>query len=980
MSLKPWHKVVEPREDLREGRPLDASEFAVHLDKVRDGTAPNDYRDPQRFFDRNYMTGNLLGLGGEVLRRLSGIKTETSAVFNLATQFGGGKTHALTLLYHLATHGRKAETWTGVDRLMAKAEVGTVPQAAVATFVGTEFDSISGRGGDDGTPHRKTPWGEIAWQLGGQESFTAVAEHERTLTAPAGDVIRRMLPQDRPSLILMDELINYVSRNRKSGLSTQLYDFLHNLSETVRGESNVVLAVSIPASELEMTAEDQSDYTRFKKMLDRLGKAVVMSAEAETSEIIRRRLFDWGGLPPDGRKTAADYADWIIEHREQVPKWFPVDNAREAIEATYPFHPMVLSVFERKWQALPRFQQTRGILRLLALWVSAAYQEGYRGAQKDPLIGLGTAPLEDPLFRTAVFEQLGEQKLEAAVTTDICGKKESHATRLDAEAVDTIKKARLHRKVATVVFFESNGGQAKEGQATVPEIRLAVAEPGLDVGNVETALEALSESCYFMRVERNKYQFGLAPNLNKLLADRRANVERPKIEERIRAEILKVFEKQPGIEMVPFPEKSNQIPDRPVLSLAVMPPDASMGDRKTAGLIEGMIREHGSSGRTFKSALLFSAADDDAALRDEARKLLAWQAIKDEEEDKLDDAQRTQLAENLKKALRDLKECVWRTYKNVALLGKDNKVRVVDLGLVHSSQANSMVKLIVDRLDQDGDIEKKSVSPNFLVRNWPPAFTEWSTKSVRDAFFASPQFPRLLDGDAVKDTIARGVSSGILAYVGKAAGGYKPLVFDSALSADQVEVSDDMFIITADEAKKHVEPPKLTTLTIQPEQPQARPGMHLTFRVAGLDQHGRPMALPEVVWSAKGGLIDNTGGFTAGMDEGEFLIEVAAGRLRAQAMVLVSKGEPVPLSLSHSAPPKPTEIRGLRWSGEVPAQKWMNFYTKVLAKYATTGGLKLRVFFEVSPEGGLLPQRLEETKALLKELGLDDTVEPTGPV
>lgn len=40
MALKPWYKVVEPREDLREGRPLDASEFAVHLDKVRDGTAP----------------------------------------------------------------------------------------------------------------------------------------------------------------------------------------------------------------------------------------------------------------------------------------------------------------------------------------------------------------------------------------------------------------------------------------------------------------------------------------------------------------------------------------------------------------------------------------------------------------------------------------------------------------------------------------------------------------------------------------------------------------------------------------------------------------------------------------------------------------------------------------------------------------------------------------------------------------------------
>ena len=154
---------------------------------------------------------------------------------------------------------------------------------------------------------------------------------------------------------------------------------------------------------------------------------------------------------------------------------------------------MTLSVFERKWQALPRFQQTRGVLRLLALWVSQAYQEGFKGAHRDPLIGLGTAPLDDSLFRSALFEQLGETRLEGAVTTDICGKKDSHAVRLDKEAEDAVKKARLHRKVATAIFFESNGGQAR-AEATVPEIRLAVAEPDLDIGHVDTVLEALSAS------------------------------------------------------------------------------------------------------------------------------------------------------------------------------------------------------------------------------------------------------------------------------------------------------------------------------------------------------------------------------------------------------------------------------------------------------------------------------------------------------
>jgi len=973
MALKPWYKVVEPREDLRDGRPLDASEFAVHLDKVREGTAPEDYKNPKRFFERTYLTANLMDLGAQAIRRLSGIKTETSAVFNLATQFGGGKTHALTLLYHLAFNGPKAGKFAGVDRLLQKAGVDAVPQAAVATFVGTEFDSIRGRGGVDGTPVRKTPWGEIAYQLGGEQALAVVAEHEKRFVDPKGDVIRDFLPRDKPCLILMDEIISYVSTYRKAGYHNSLYNFIQALSETVRGLNNAVLVVSIPSSIISYTDADESDESRFRNMLDRLGKAIIMSAEEETSEIIRRRLFDWGGMPDEGRRVAAEYADWIIEHRDQVPKWFSPDNARQTIEATYPFHPMVLSVFDRKWRGLPRFQQTRGILRLLALWVSKAYQDGYKGAHKDPLIGLGTAPLEDPMFRSALFEQLNEPRLEGAVTTDICGKKDSNAARLDNEAVEAIKKARLHRKAATVIFFESNGGQGK-GEATVPEIRLAVAEPELDVGNVETVLEDLGEACYYLQVERNKYRFGLVPNLNKLLADRRANIEQARIEERIRAEILKVFEKQPGVEIVLFPEKSNQISDRPVLSLAVLPPDTSMSDRKTLGLIEGMIREYGGSGRTFKSALLFAVADDDAALRDEARKLLAWHAIKDEEEDKLDAAQQAQLAENLKKAQRDLKECVWRTYKNVALLGKDNKVRVVDLGLVHSSQANSMVKLIVDRLRQEGDIET-GVSPNFLVRNWPPAFTEWSTKSVRDAFFASPQFPRLLDGDSVRETIARGVASGILAYVGKGGEGYKPFVFGSGLTADEVEVSDDMFIVTAEEAKKHVEPPRLTALTIQPERPQLKPGANVAFHVRGIDQHGRPMAVPKVGWTAKGGNIDNKGEFTAGKNEGEFQVEAVAGDVRAQTTVVIAE-KAVPQPKPDPQPPK--EIRGLRWSGEVPAQKWMNFYTKVLAKYATAGGLRLTVTFEVTPDGGLSPQRTEETKALLRELGLDDGVEPLG--
>ena len=931
MPLKPWYKVVTPREDLREGKPLDAAEFAVHLDDVRTNCAPPDYQKPDRFFARTFLTKNLSRLASEVIRRLSGQRTETSAVFNLATQFGGGKTHALTLLYHLARHGAASHRWVGVPQLLVAAGVKEVPNAATAVFVGTEFDSIKGRGGDDGTPIRRTPWGEIAWQLGlssggraaAESAFALVAEHEKTRTAPGGEVIRQLFPKQQPSLVLLDELMNYVSRNRKSGLGTQLYHFLQNLSEVARGSEGVVLAVSIPASELEMTAEDQSDYERFKKMLDRLGKAIVMSAEAEASEIIRRRLFEWDEraitgegkvmLPKDALETCNEYGDWVVEHRQQLPNWFPLDSARQQFAATYPFHPTAISVFERKWQELPRFQQTRGVLRMLALWVAQAYQQGFQGGHKDPLIGLGTAPLEDSLFRSAVFEQLGETKLEGAVTTDICGKRESHAVRLDAEAPDTIKDARLHRKVATAILFESNGGQAK-GEATQPEIRLAVADPGMDIGNVETALEALGQAAYYLTVERNRYRFSLRENLNKRFADRRATIQTAAVEERVREEIQKVFTAGGGAERIFFPEKSNQVPDRAAVVLVVLPPAHSLQDENTTTqFVETVLRESGQSGRTFKSALIFCVPEAPDALSDEARKVLAWEDINEEAPDlKLDDTQIRQLDENVKRAKRDLKEAIWRTYKHLMLLAKDNSLKQVDMGLVHSSAAPDLTTLILNRLSQDGDIER-GISPQFLVRNWP-AMKEWSTKSVRDAFFATPRFPRVLSAEVVRLAMQKGVAEGFFAYVGKApTGEYQPFYFHKALMTGDIEFSDEMFLIKKEVAEEH----------------QKRAKAPAALAVA------QPDELKEV--------------------------PTIAAPVEQRPVVRGFPGKPEQLTFA-----------SLAWSGDVPPQKWMNFYTKVLSKFAAAKCLKLKVSVEVAPEGGISRQKLEETKASLRELGIND--------
>lgn len=932
MKLKPWYDVVKPREDLREGKSQDASEFAVHLDRVRDGTGRADYTDPELFFAKTFLATNLLELASQVVRRMSGEANNTSSVFNLATNFGGGKTHSLTLLYHLALHGPASHGWVGVQQIRAKAEVPSVPQARVAVFVGTEFDSISGRGGE-GEPRRFTPWGEIAWQLGGAAGFDVVKNHDEQRTAPGGDVIRQIVPQDEPCLILMDELMNYMSRFRREGLNEQLYDFIMNLTGAMNPRS--VLVVSVPASlDLEMTPADEADYNRLTKMLGRVGKAMPMTAGSETSEIIRRRLFDWDTralgadgkviLPEKAKDVCHEYARWQSEYAQQLPGSILPEHARAHFEACYPFHPSVLSVFERKWQSVPKFQQTRGVLRMLAIWISHAYTAAYRKAHPDPLLSLGTAPFSDPIFRGAVFDQLGSRALEAAVTTDVAGLKESHAVMLDEEATDTVRLERLHQKVATVVFFESNGGMVRS-EATVPEIRMAVGHPDLDLGNIETALDALVDRGYYINVEKKNYKFSLKENLNKRFTDKKASVKTPQAEELVKQEVQRVFTAREGTERVFFPEKSSQISDRPVITFIVADQNHTMADRAaTLQWADQLTKECGSSARTHKSALIWVIAEAMQPILEEARKVLAWQAISDDSDElKLDETQRRQLTENLAKSRRDLKESVWRGYNHVFLLDKTNSLRVVDLGLVHSSAtAGGPLENIINRLTVDGDFDK-GISVRLLLKNWSSAFKEWPTKSVRDAMYASPQFPRIIRGTAaVQDTIAKGVNAGEIAYVGKTSDGrYSPFIHSQSLLSDEVEISEDVYLISKEDAEAY----KATTAVPatpppDPAAPPAGPGGTSTPSTASV---------------------------------------------------------PVPAEGTPQPAPVPCQqelFPHIEWSGEVPAQKWMNFYTKVVSKFAAGQGVKLRVTFEASPEGGVSQQKVEETRAALRELGLDGDV------
>jgi hypothetical protein len=222
----------------------------------------------------------------------------------------------------------------------------------------------------------------------------------------------------------------------------------------------------------------------------------------------------------------------------------------------------------------------------------------------------------------------------------------------------------------------------------------------------------------------------------------------------------------------------------------------------------------------------------------------------------------------------------------------------------------------------------------------------------------------------------------VIAYVGKTSTGeYKPFYYGDVLSENDIEISEDMYIIKGEDADKYKEPPTLTTIIIKPEQVRMKPGDKQAFVADGYDQFGRLIELPELAWTITGGVMDSQGVYTAGNDQGSFIVKVSAAKVYSTANVVIyipvqrkpDGGHP---DLDEDNPPvEPTKLSKLAWNGDLPPQKWMNFYSKVLARFASTPGLKINVSIEVEPDSGILEQKAEEARTALRELGLDDKIE-----
>ena len=757
MALEPWYKVVQPRIEVRQGRSFNPDEFAIALEQVVAGTAPEDYRDADAFFARTCFTRALREHTAIVLRRLAGETANAAPVMTLVTQFGGGKTHTLTALYHLVQSAERAESNAEVGGLVQEAGLREIPRARAAVFVGNAWDPSEGR---------ETPWVDVARQLAGSEGVARLGPAART-TPPGTEALGRVFQAaGGPVLLLFDEVLNFINRHRS--MADSFHAFLQNLTVAMTGATHGAAVISLPRSQVEMTDFDLAWQDRITKVIRRVAKDLIANDEAEVSEVVRRRLFDSDGPERVQRRVSKAYADWCFERRERLPpEWTLVDSTtekkarehlRSRFEACYPFHPATLSVFQRKWNALPQFQQTRGTLAMLAQWVSWAQREGYREARTEPLITLGSAPLHDPHFVAVVLGQLGEPRLAAAIDVDIAGEG-AHARGLDRDTKGPLRS--IHRRVGAAILFESSGGQVDK-TAHLPELRFALGEPNVDTTSVDSAALELEQRGYFVRrVGSDGFRVHHQPTIRKVVSDRRAALdERNEIRPAMRNLVKEEFNRRAAIPRVFFPEDGAAVPDSQNLTLVVIDPEAEWtgeNDSDLRGRLVRWTRERGNAPRLYPGALIWTVKKPGRGLRDRVEHWLAWKRVDEEVRGgtlgaEIDGSEKGGIAGQLRDAEEAAKEEVWGDYR--FLLHADgaepDRIAVIDLGAGHSSNADSLCGRALAALRSLG-LLNDSVGAGYVERNWPPANSEtgvWPLSMLRKCFLDG-SLTRLIDPDTV---------------------------------------------------------------------------------------------------------------------------------------------------------------------------------------------------------------------------------------
>jgi predicted AAA+ superfamily ATPase len=767
-GLRPWREVLQPHDDVATGN-FHASEFAADLYKVATGgEVDSDYADPVEFFRRTYLTEGLRDLIGRAVRRLAG-DDNASPVINLQTNFGGGKTHSMLSLWHVAAGLPVGEFPQETQELLTAS--GYTGKAVNRVAIVGNHVSPSGITKADGT-HVNTIWGELAWQLGGPDAYGLVAAADRSRTHP-GEALHALLATYAPAVILIDEWVAYarslVGRDDLAGGTfDDQFTFAQSLTEAAKGTSGVLLAVSIPASEtgdddkIVVGSAEEVGGSNGLEALKRLQNVVRRVADqwrpaspTEAYHIVKQRLFkqpDAAALAAIGA-TAKAYVEMYRKYTDDFPREARDNAYEQRIRRTYPIHPELFDTLYEEWSSLERFQRTRGVLRLMSTVIHTLWT----GEDASPLIMPGSIPLATASVNAELTQYL-QDSWKAIIDADVDGPN-SEPARIDVLKPLFGQRA-LTKRLARTVFFGAAPtvapGSVHKGIAT-QRVFLGTAIPGDVPGNFHAALTQLVDRATYFYSGSGRYWYDVQPNITREAKDQAERLHKEDVWKEIVSRLRGQARQKGDFTGVHVcPETNADIPDMGEARLVILHPKVAHkrgAESAAKDFAQKATEQRGSSNRTNRNMLVYLAADEarleelDTATRD----YLGWSHVLDNEVDlDLTQNQKNQAAQRRAQADQTVTARLLQTFtwalvpvqptSNAPFLIRETKVE---------GQAASLAERVSRRLGNDGDLSTRQAAATIrlTLNNLPQIWKDGhvSLGTLWGLYAQYPYMPRLRD-------------------------------------------------------------------------------------------------------------------------------------------------------------------------------------------------------------------------------------------
>lgn len=818
--MKPWRENAIPHRDVLEGA-FQQSEFAADITAVHTGRASREYQDPVAFFERTFITEGMRLLLTQVMQRLAGRGGEP--VIQLQTAFGGGKTHTMLAVYHVASRQCPLSDLAGIPELVESAGLMDLPRARVAVLDGNAH--APGQPWKRGRQTIRTLWGELAWQLGGSEGFALVKDADATGTSPGKDLLRDLLAAYAPCVILIDELVAYVrqfpeGQSLSGGTFDSNLSFAQALTEAAKLVPDAIVLASLPESEVE--AGSQRGIAALRALEKTFGRVQALwkpVATEEAFEIVRRRLFEPVRDPHVRDAVCRAFADMYVKEGAKLPSETQEGRYYDRLVQAYPIHPEVFDRLYEDWTTIDGFQRTRGVLKLMAKVIYRLWQEDNR----DLLILPGSLPLHDGSTRNELTYYL-PAGWDAVIERDIDGER-AETTELEKRE-PRFGQVAAARRVARTLFL----GSAPASVATRPGIRgldrarllLGCLQPGQASSVYSDALNRLADRLHYLNSSGDKTQdstrfwIDTRANLRREMEDRKRRFdEKTEVRARIGDALRQALGSATFFDGVHVFTPHGDVPDDSALRLVVLPPEkwySKDEPRIAEEAVLEWVQNNGAKPRHRWNRLLFLAADQSSLSRliDAARVVLAWHSIVDDVREArltIDNLQARQAEKELQSAKEVLPRAARECYRWLLCPAQENPldpVPVVEAFPLNTAAASIGKEL--ERICLENELVITTWSPIHLRAKFRELYWKTDQPAARALAFWEDSLrylylPRLKDKEVLAHAIRAGAASRdffATAY-GENEGGFDGFQFGNG----RIQVDDTLLLIEPEFARQY---------------------------------------------------------------------------------------------------------------------------------------------------------------------------------